>query len=83
MGTKIAPAEDSLSTAQRMFTMAIKIAPYYTDAYYNRGLCFEKANKLKEALKDYKQSLNFKKINTKFKKIIQNQFFCAKKYLLK
>ena len=43
--------------ARAEFTKAIDLLPDYTEAYYNRGLTYEKEGRLDSALKDYKQAL--------------------------
>lgn len=39
------------------FSHAIQLVPAYTKAFYNRGLCYESLNKIKEAQEDYVQAL--------------------------
>ncbi|MCC6601330.1 MAG: tetratricopeptide repeat protein [Crocinitomicaceae bacterium] len=43
--------------AIREFTAAINAYPMYSQAYYNRGLCFEALKKMKEAEADYRKAL--------------------------
>lgn len=49
--------EDSLEKAARQFGYAIKNKPEYIDAYFNRGLCYEKLQQKELALADYSSCL--------------------------
>jgi tetratricopeptide (TPR) repeat protein len=49
--------EDSMEKASRQFSYAIKNKPDYVDAYFNRGLCYEKLARRDEAIADYKSCL--------------------------
>lgn len=54
---KILMAEDSLNKALRQFNIAILTKPGYADAFYNKGLCFEKLNQRDSATIAFKQAL--------------------------
>jgi len=43
--------------AEETYTLLIKTSPNYEDAYYARGLIYEKANKAKEAFDDYTKAV--------------------------
>jgi len=43
--------------AIQYYSKAIELEPKYTDAYYNRGLCFEQRDELTKAQRDFKQAL--------------------------
>ncbi len=46
-----------LPAARAQFSKAIDLLPDYTEAYYNRGLTYEKEGRLDSAMMDYKQAL--------------------------
>ena len=50
---------DSLDKAYRSFDRAIQTDPQFHEAFYMKGLCAEALGKYPEALKLYKQTLNF------------------------
>lgn len=39
------------------YTKAINVEPRYVDAFYNRGLCYEKLNQYKKAEQDFREAL--------------------------
>ena len=45
------------ATAQEHFSQAINRVPMFTEAYFNRGLAYERAGKLDSAYLDFKRSL--------------------------
>ncbi|HNB80751.1 MAG TPA: tetratricopeptide repeat protein [Chitinophagaceae bacterium] len=51
--------EDSVEKALRHFAMAIQVKQDYTEAWYNRGLCYEILGKADSARNDYQQALVF------------------------
>jgi len=53
--------EDSFEKARRQFDLVTKISPNDAGAYYNRGLCSELMNDIKNAEADYEQALVFDK----------------------
>ncbi len=44
---------NDITKAEETYTLLIKTSPNYEDAYYERGLIYEKANKAKEAFDDF------------------------------
>lgn len=51
--------QDSLDKAMRQYDILVQIDQADPEAYYNRGVCFEKMGKKQEAISDYKQALVF------------------------
>ncbi len=51
--------QDSLEKAWRQYDIVTQTDPTNTGAYYNRGLCSEMMGKKDDAIRDYKQALDF------------------------
>jgi len=49
--------EDSVEKAYRQYNIVTKIDPLNPAAYFNRGLCSEMLNNMKDAVADYRQAL--------------------------
>ncbi len=56
---------DKYSEGVTYFTKAIDLDPAYTDAWYNRGYCFELMKNKEEARSNYQQVLKLKENDTK------------------
>ena len=48
--------DDSLEKAYRQYDIVTKVDPANSTAYYDRGVCSEHMNKLKDAVNDYRQA---------------------------
>jgi tetratricopeptide (TPR) repeat protein len=59
--------EDFVKGAE-YFTQVIELNPQYTEAYYNRGYCYELSGKTDLARKDYQKTLE---ISANFQKAIE------------
>ena len=61
---KILMLQDSLNKALRQFNLAVITKPGFAEAFYNKGLCFEKLNQKDSAEAAFKQALVY---NSKLK----------------
>lgn len=61
---KILLAQDSVSKADRQFSIAIEVAPNSAEAYYQKGLVMVKQNKKAEARNMFNQALVFNRNHT-------------------
>ncbi|MGH2642735.1 MAG: tetratricopeptide repeat protein, partial [Chitinophagaceae bacterium] len=57
---KILENENDWQNALKIYNLATQISPTSSDAFYHRGLCFEKLNNLKAAINDYENAIDLK-----------------------
>ena len=67
-------------TALRFFIEASKIDPHNANIYYNIGLCFQKLQKINQAIKFYKLSLKYNKLHKKSLEALSIIYFNRKQY---
>jgi tetratricopeptide (TPR) repeat protein len=49
--------QDSLQKSMRQFAMVLKVDPRNPTAYYDRGVCYEVMDSMKQAIEDYRHAL--------------------------
>lgn len=60
---KLYESKNEWQNAWKVFNLATKISPTSSDAFYQRGFCFEKLNNIKAAINDYENAVDLKKTN--------------------